>query len=183
VFALQVNYADQSVDSSFLGKAANTYHQYIIYHSPDGKNWSKLVDKSKNLKDVPHDYIELAHPVTTRYLRIENLHMPTGTFALSGFRVFGKGRGAVPDSVAQFLVLRGQSDRRNAWLKWSPVANAWAYNIYVGVAPDKLYNCIMVHNTNEYYFKAMDREQGYYFSIEAINENGVSKRSAVIPAQ
>jgi hypothetical protein len=32
----------------------------------------------------------------------------------------------------------------------------------------------MVHNANEYYFKAMDKEQKYYFAIEAINENGTS---------
>ena len=46
--------------------------------------------------------------------------------------------------------------------------------------PDKLYNCIMVHDFNEYWFKAMDKEKPYYFSIEAINENGVSERTKVI---
>jgi hypothetical protein len=50
----------------------------------------------------------------------------------------------------------------------------------MGIAPDKLYNCIMVHNANEYYCKLMDSQVPYYFTIEAINENGISKRSAII---
>jgi hypothetical protein len=37
----------------------------------------------------------------------------------------------------------------------------------------------MVYDLNEYWFKAMDKEKTYYFSIEAINENGVSKRSVI----
>ncbi|MEO7294254.1 MAG: hypothetical protein ABIW34_14195 [Ginsengibacter sp.] len=44
-------------------------------------------------------------------------------------------------------------------------------------------NCtiaFMLHSANEYYFKAMDRSMPYYFSIESINENGVSKRTNVI---
>ena len=29
----------------------------------------------------------------------------------------------------------------------------------------------MVYNANEYYFSAMEKDQPYYFQIEAINEN------------
>lgn len=68
-------------------------HQYKIYASNDGKSWKTIVDKSKNQKDVPHDYVELETPVKARFLKMENLKMPTGKFALSGFRVFGKGTG------------------------------------------------------------------------------------------
>jgi len=32
---------------------------------------------------VPHDYIELPGAIEARYLRMENLHVPTGKFALS----------------------------------------------------------------------------------------------------
>jgi xylan 1,4-beta-xylosidase len=79
--------------------------------------------------------------------------------------------------------LRTQKDKRSAWLKWSPVDNAYAYNIYYGTAPDKLYTCIMVHDANEYWFKAMDSQVPYYFSIESINENGMSARTAVQKAE
>jgi xylan 1,4-beta-xylosidase len=178
VRAVQLNYADQDV--AFLGKQQGTYHQYKLYYSTDGKNWKVLIDKSNNKTDVPHDYIELASPVQTRYIKLENIHMPTGKFAISGLRVFGNGNGSKPDTVKQFIVLRTEKDKRSAWLKWRPVDNAYAYNIYMGIAPDKLYNCVMVYSANEYYCKAMDREKPCYFSIEAINENGVSARSQVV---
>ncbi|HVZ55210.1 MAG TPA: family 43 glycosylhydrolase [Chitinophagaceae bacterium] len=180
VRAIQINYADQDVDSSYLGKVAGIYHQYRIYQSADGKKWSLLVDKSRNTTDVPHDYIELPHPVETRYIRLENRHMSGGKFAISGLRVFGSGHGAAPPAVKDFIALRTEKDRRSAWLKWRPVDNAYAYNLYIGPAPDKLYNCIMLYGTNEYYYKGMDREIPYYFSIEAINENGVSSRTAPV---
>ena len=35
----------------------------------------------------------------------------------------------------------------------------------------------MVYNQNEYWYKGMDKEKPYYFSIEAINENGISKKT------
>ena len=178
VNAIQINYADQ--DAAFLGKSSGVFHQYKIYESKDGNKWNVLVDKSNNKTDVPHDYIELQKPVQTRFLKLQNIHMPTGKFAISGFRVFGNGNGAKPDTVKTFIVLRTEKDPRSAWIKWSPVDNAFAYNIYTGVAADKLYNCIMVHSANEYYFKAMDKNMPYYFSIEAINENGVSARTKVI---
>jgi len=51
----------------------------------------------------PHAYVELQQPVQTRYLKIENIYMPSGKFALSGFRVFGKGNGNKPDTVKNFI--------------------------------------------------------------------------------
>ncbi|HVV56472.1 MAG TPA: family 43 glycosylhydrolase [Mucilaginibacter sp.] len=176
--AIQVDYADQ--DAWFMGKSLGVYTQYIIYSSIDGKNWKVLIDKSKNKTDVPQDYVELPKPVQARYLKIVNIHMPTGKFALSGFRAFGNGNGVKPDSVKDFIVLRGDSERRNSWLRWEPVDNAIGYTIYMGIAPDKLYNNIMVYGKNEYYFNGMDRDLPYYFQIEAFNENGISARTKVI---
>ena len=172
VNAVQINYADQ--DAVFLGKTLDQYHQYILYYSIDGKKWQVLVDKSANKKDVPHDYIELEKPVQARYIKMENIRVPSGKFAISGLRVFGKGDGAKPDAVKDFYVLRTEKDKRSAWLKWSPVDKAYAYNIYFGTDPDKLYNSIMVHDANDYYYKGMDIKKTYYYRIDAINENGVS---------
>ncbi len=181
VRAIQINYADQ--DAEFLGKSLGVYHQYRIFESRDGKKWNLLVDKSKNRKDVPHDYIELGKPVQTRFLKLENVHMPTGKFSLSGFRVFGLGPGEKPPAVKGFTVLRTEKDKRSAWLKWNQVDNAYAYNLYIGIAPDKLYNCIMVYNENEYWLKTMDIEKPYYFAIEALNENGIGEKSQVIKSE
>jgi acyl-CoA thioesterase len=63
------------------------------------------------------------------------------------------------------------------------VDNAFAYNIYYGTDPNKLYTCIMVHSNNEYWMKSMDSEKPYYYQIEAINENGVSERTKVVKAE
>lgn len=181
VRAIQINYADQNAE--LMGKQSDIFHQYIVYHSADGKKWKVLVDKSRNKKDIPHDYVELKEPVKTRYLKIENLHVPTGTFALSGFRVFGNGTGATPDTVKNFIVLRGESERRNAWLKWKQSDDATGYVIYWGISPDKLYNSVMVYGDNEYYCTALDKARTYYFSIEAFNENAIGSRNPVHKAE
>ena len=181
VNAVQINYADQ--DATILGKSTTTYTQYKLFYSSDGKKWHILADKSGNKTDVPHDYIELSTPVKARYVKLENVHMPTGKFAISGLRVFGNGGGSKPDTVKNFVVLRTQKDKRSAWIKWQTVDNAFAYNIYTGTAPDKLYNCIMVYSANEYYLKTMDKEKPYYFRIEAINENGISDPVKVIKVE
>lgn len=178
VQAIQINYADQ--DATFLGKSTGVGHRFVLYHSLDGKKWQVLVDSSRQQRDAPHHYLELPQPVTTRYLKLENRGMPTGKFALSGLRVFGRGPGTPPPPVAQLLVLRTESDKRSAWVKWSPVDQAYAYNLYYGTAPDQLYNCVMVHSANEYWFKGMDRQRTYFFAIESINENGISTRSQVL---
>ncbi|MVT12370.1 family 43 glycosylhydrolase [Chitinophaga tropicalis] len=181
VHAIQINYADQ--DADILGKPTDIYHQYKLWQSTDGKNWKILVDKSNNKTDVPHDYIELPSPVKTRFIKLENAHMANGKFAISGLRVFGKGKGKAPDQVEHFIVFRQESDKRNAWMKWEAPANAYAYNIYYGIAPDKLYSSIMVYDANEYYLKALDKNTTYYFAIEAINENGIGERTAVMKVQ
>lgn len=176
--AIQVNYADQ--DAGFMGKQQGISHQYKILASDDGKNWRLLVDKSRNKTDVPHDYIELASPARARYLKMENIHMPTGKFAISGLRAFGKGSGAVPDTVKNFIALRGDSERRNAWFKWEVNNAATGYTIYAGTEPDKLYTSIQLYGVNEYYFSAMEKDQPYYVQIEAFNENGLGKRTAIM---
>ena len=189
VNAVQINYADQDVsfpkemDTIFLGKTIGLYHQYKMYYSVDGKKWNVLIDKSNNKTDVPHEYVQLEKPVQARFIKVENIHMPAGKFAISGLRVFGNGNGAKPDAVKNFIVLRTEKDKRSAFIKWRPVDNAFAYNIYYGTHPDKLYTSIMVHANNEYWMKAMDSQKTYYYSIEAVNENGTSERSEVIKVE
>ncbi len=178
VKALQVNYADHKTGQH--GKAMDLYHQYQIFHSPDGKTWTLLVDKSYNDKDTPHDYIELTHSVETRYLKLVNVHMASGYFAISGFRVFGQGKGERPAVVKGFAVNRQKEDPRDAMISWQPSGDAYGYNIYYGVEPGKLYNCITVNSANEYDFRGMDKGTTYYFNIEALNENGISARSSTL---
>lgn len=180
--AIQINYADQDV--AFMGKPETTKgHQYILYYSDNNKDWKVLIDKSKNTKDVPHDYIELSNPVQARYVKIENIGMPTGKFALSGFRVFGKGSGNKPAIVQNFIPLRSEpkkkGERRSVWFKWQQEASADGYVIYFGKSPDKMYGSIMVYGKNEYYFNGLDRSEAYYFQIEAFNSNGIGPRTEI----
>ncbi|TWT45104.1 Glycosyl hydrolases family 43 [Phycisphaerae bacterium RAS1] len=178
VRAMQVNYADQ--DAEFTSRTPGLYHCYKLFASADGAAWELMVDKSANRTDVPHDYVELPRPVEARYVRIENIHVPTGKFALSGLRIFGLGHGRKPAPVRHFTVLRGESERRNAWLKWFASDDATGYVIYTGTSPDKLYTSLMVFGANEVYFRAMDRDRPYYFQIEAFNENGSSSRTSLV---
>ena len=181
VHAVQINYADQ--DATVMGKQTGLYHQYQLLGSKDGKTWELLKDKSQNKTDIPHEYLVFDKPIQTRFLKLLNIHVPTGKFAISGLRVFGKAVGAVPDTVQHFIVLRGDSERRNAWLKWQVNEQATGYVIYTGTAPDKLYNSIMIYGNNEYYFSAMEKDQPYYFQIEAFNENGIGKRTTVVKVE
>lgn len=180
--AIQINYADQDVE--FMGKTLDKFHQYKILASNDGKKWTTLIDKSNNKTDVPHDYIELEIPAKARFLKLENIKIPSGKFALSGFRVFGKGQGKAPEMVQNFMVLRADAkkfgERRSSWIRWQQNNEADGYVIYFGKSPDKLYGSIMVYGQNDYFFSGMDRTDAYYFQIEAFNSNGISNRTEVI---
>ena len=178
--AIQINYADEG--SELMGKYTNIYHQYQVYVSDDGKQWYLIVDKSKNTKDVPHDYVVLEKPTQARFVKMVNIHVPDGKFAISGLRVFGKGNGKDPGTVKNFVPLRGDSERRNVWLKWALNPNATGYNIYFGTDPNKLYNSVMVYSASEYYLNALEKNEAYYFQIEAFNESGIGPRTAVLKA-
>jgi hypothetical protein len=93
------------------------------------------------------------------------------------------GHGEKPSKVTGFTVLRTEKDKRSAWIKWNNVDNAYAYNIYIGTEPDKLYNCIMVYNANEYWLKSMDKEKPYFFVIEPINESGTGEPGKVLEVE
>ena len=180
--AIQINFADQ--DAEIMGKPETTTgHKYVLYYSDNNKDWKILVDKSKNTKEVPHDYIELEKPIKARYVKMVNIQMPTGKFALSGFRIFGKGSGLAPDEVNRFVPLRAdprkKGERRNVWFKWQQEPSADGYVIYFGKSPDKMYGSIMVYGKNEYYFNGLDKSDAYYFQIEAFNNNGIGPKSEI----
>ena len=176
--ALQINYYDYKTNQH--DRADDLYHQYRVYASDNGTDWTLIVDKSDNDRDVPHDYIELQKPLRARYLKIENLHMPSGNFCLSGFRVFGLDPDmAAPDAVKGLKVKRDKNDPRNARISWEAAPRAYGYNIYYGIAPDKLYNAITVYDALEYDMRGLDRDTPYFFSIEALGEGGRSPMSKI----
>jgi hypothetical protein len=181
VRAIQINYADQ--DATLMGKVPELYHEYVLQSSIDGTHWQVIADTRGRRRDTPHDFVELVRPVEARFVRIENHHVPTGKFAISGLRVFGNGHGEKPRDVPNFKVLRGDSERRNAWLRWAAVPEATGYVIHFGTTPGKLYSSAMVYGTTEYYVRSLVRDRPYYFRIEAFNEQGISTRSPVVEAR
>ena len=176
--AVQLNYYDHK--SVQHNRANDLYYQYRIYSSNNGTDWELVVDKSDNDKDVPHDYVELRETLDARYLRLENIHVPSGNFCLSEFRVFGTADGVQPAAVKGFKVVRDKRDPRNAMISWNAAPDAYGYNIYYGTAPDKLYNCITVNGANQYDFRGLDLDTTYYFTIEALNESGRSVPTKVV---
>ena len=176
--AIQLNYYDHK--SVQHNRANDLYYQYRIYSSDNGTDWTLAVDKSDNDKDVPHDYIELGETLDARYLKLENIHVPSGNFCLSEFRVFGNADGEKPLPVRNFKVARDKQDKRNAMISWNPSSDAYGYNIYYGIAPEKLYNCITVNGADHYDFRGLDLGTTYYFAIEALNESGRSALSKVV---
>ena len=172
VRAIQLNFYDHKAVQH--NRAMDIYHQYRIYASENGTDWTLVIDKSDSDKDCPHDYIELSEPLQTRYLKYKNVHVSTGYVALSGFRVFGNGNGTAPQTVKGLKVDRDKKDPRNALISWTPAKDAYGYNIYYGTAPDKMYNAITVLGQSEYDFRGLDLGTEYYFTIEALNENGRS---------
>ena len=179
VRALQLNFYDHKTVQH--NRANDIYYQYRILASDNGEQWTLVVDKSDNDRDVPHDYIELREPLNTRYLRIENIHMPSqGHFCLSEVRAFGRVQGTLPATVKRFTVKRDKGDLRNAMINWTPVEGAYGYNIYYGIAPDKLYHCITVNGATQYDMRGLDLGTDYYFCIEALAETGRSPLSKIV---
>ena len=124
--------------------------------------------------------MELQSDLRTRYLKLENLHVPSGNFCLSEFRVFGTAGGEAPKAVKKLEVKRDKADTRNAMIEWEAVDGAYGYNIYYGIEPGKMYNAITVYGDTEYDMRGLDKDTEYYFTIEALNESGKSSLSRTI---
>lgn len=175
--AIQVNFHDYK--SNLYGRVPGMKHQYIIEASVNGKEWTKIVDRSNNHKDVPNDYVEIAQPITARYIRYKNIYHPNNYLAISDIRVFGNANGKLP-SIVKDLKLNRSEDRRDVLIQWKKDANAQGYHIKWGIAEDKLYNSWLVYDVNEFLLKSLSVDQDYFIQVEAFNEVGVATPSNTI---
>lgn len=173
IYAIQINFAEHNTD--IYGREKNLFHRYIIEYSNNNVNWKMLADKSDNDSDNSHDYIQLAKKVNGRYVRIKNIKVPGGHFAISGFRVFGKGNGNTPEKVKTVYAERNAENRRSVKLSWNRSEGATGYNISYGTDKNKLYHNYMVYNDTSLTINSLNASQKYYFTIESFNENGISK--------
>lgn len=175
--AVQLNFADHDADTEGFVDGA---YQYTVEVSRDGNTWTNIIDKSQNTLNSPHEYTELSSAVEGRYVRVTNKNCPCGNFSISGLRVFGKGHGSVPASVDGLVkVNRTAADARTMKLTWNAVDGAVGYNVRFGVSPDKLYNVYQVLGDNSVTINSLNASDVYYYSIDAFNENGLTKNGIV----
>ncbi|MDR3262307.1 MAG: family 43 glycosylhydrolase [Tannerella sp.] len=172
--AIQSNFYDSETTYN-SGRSVSFSTKYKVEYSTDNVEWKLLIDKSASTKDTPHDYVELATPVTARYLKITNLSdVPGyGYFALNDFRVFGNGGGTAPAAVTSVTAKR-RSDARCVDVAWDAAPNADGYVIRYGIAPDKLWNHYQIWSGNSFFIRSLVAGQKYYFRIDAYNDSGVT---------
>lgn len=181
VYSLQINFAEHNTE--IYGREKNIYYQYLTEYSADNKTWESLADKSNNTSDNSHDYIQLPEKVDCRYLRIKNIKMPGGNFAISGFRVFGKGNGDAPAKISKLEANRNQQDRRSIRLEWEKSELATGYNINYGTDKNMMYHNYMVYQDTILIINSLNTNQKYFFSIESFNENGITSNGILITAE
>ena len=169
--AVQVNFAEH--EATALGRATELYHQYRLEWSVDGKAWETLADRSANRTDVPHDYIQLAAPVTAQYVRITNVHTPGGgPFGIRDLRIFGSGQGKAPAKAPGFEVHRDTSDGRVATVRWEMLGDAEGYVVRYGIAANKIYENREIRGKKEIVLHDLNAGTPYYFAVDAFNDSG-----------
>jgi xylan 1,4-beta-xylosidase len=180
VRAVQIHYTD--FKSNIYDSDSTVYTRFRISASADNKAWQVIGDLSKEKTDRANPYIELKSPASARYIRYEHIFSKTPNLAISDIRVFGKGTSKTPATPGAFTAKR-DTDTRNAFVSWKPVAGAVGYNVRWGISKDKLYQTYQVFadQPNSLEVRALTVGQDYFFAIEAFNENGVSALSPVLP--
>lgn len=177
--AFQVNYTDYKSD--LYDNNEKVYLQFKMHASVDGQHWTVIYDNSSIKEDRPNAYIELENAIDARYVKFENVYVPTPNLAISDVRVFGNSKDKLSTTPAKLKVVR-QADTRNADVSWEAVKGATGYNIVWGIAPDKLFQTYQVwaDQPSSLEVRALTVGQTYYFAIEAFNERGVSTLSKVV---
>jgi len=179
--AVQINYAEN--ETQIFGRNPEIYYQYLLEYSSDNKTWHTLADKRENKSDVPHDYVELQTPIKAQFIRLTNYRVPGGTFAIAGLRVFGNGGGTIPSKIKKLNIVRSATDRCIVNLKWDKNSDAVGFNIRYGTQKDKLYHNYEVLGADSVTIRSLNSLSKYYFTIDAFNENGISKGSKVIEVE
>jgi xylan 1,4-beta-xylosidase len=186
VNAVQVDYFDYK--QTVFDSDSTVYTTFQIQTSTDGKTWATAADLNREpRKDRACAYVELDQPTRARYVRYVHGYVAGPYLSINAFRVFGTGNGAAPTTPTKFVAKR-QKDQRNADLSWEKTPGAIGYNVRWGIAPDKLYQTYQFWAdqapvTRPFELRALTVGVPYYFAIEAFNEHGVSKLSAVVAGQ
>jgi len=181
VNAAQINFADEG--STKLDRLNDDYG-YKLDLSSDGRHWMTVIDRTKDMRDAPHDYVELPHPAYARYARITNSHTPAGAlFSIFGLRLFGSGLGHAPAIVNELKVRRDTMDGRQADISWSPVAGADGYVIRYGIARNRLFTSYQVNGETSVHIHTLNVGVPYFFTVDSFNDTGVTKGLDIVGAK
>ena len=124
--------------------------------------------------------MELSLPVKARYWRITNIHTADGTFAISGFRIFGTAGGSLPPKATNVCATRDAADPCIVRLQWTASKTATGYNIRYGSAVNKLYHTYQVFDKNLLIIRNLNKDQHCYFTVDSFNENGIQEGTKII---
>jgi len=115
-------------------------------------------------------------------LKIENIHVPTGQFALAGFG-YSAGKGEKPRPVKDFIILRGAGEKRNGWHEMAGAQTiASVYGLYGHRTGQTLQQALWCTERTNYYFRVWIRIS-LTTSDRSIQRNGVSERTPVVKAE
>ena len=133
-----------------------------------------MIDKTSNTEYQTSPYEELKIPMEAQYLKITNYHVPAGTFAISGFRIFGTGTDRKPKKMNDFRAVRDYRDPQVIKMSWKKKANTSGYNIRYGIDKGKLYHSYQVYKKTRLTVRCPDKDKAYWFEMDSFNENGVT---------
>lgn len=149
----------------------------MLEASVDGSRWETVVNKSLAETDLPHDFVVLDKALKSRYIKLTNLEVPDGNFALSGFRVFGNAKETVSKQVEPVSAIRNPADRRSISLHWKAADAAVGYVVSYGTEADKLYLHHKVFGDTSLVINSLNIHSCYWFSVKSFNASGVSPNS------
>jgi hypothetical protein len=185
VRAVQVDFADYQ--SGRFADAPDIYTEFRLEASADGKHWREIARTEPPRRDRPNAYFELARPVRARFIRYVHGHVGAAHLAISDLRVFGTAGGAIPAMPTSVAATRHQ-DQRDATIRWTKVPGAVGYNIRFGIRPDRLTlsyqlwaDQIGTGPIAQKDLRSLNVGVPYWAAVEAFNDSGVSKLSAVVP--
>ncbi|MBV5314509.1 MAG: discoidin domain-containing protein [Prolixibacteraceae bacterium] len=176
--AFQLNFAENKTQ---IKSSDSLYaYQYLVEYSNDIQNWKKLSDKTANTVYETSPYEALRTPVQAQYLKIINYHVPVGTFAISGFRIFGLGTDRKPKKLNEFRAVRDYRDPQIIKMSWKKQENTTGYNIRYGTDKDKLYHSYQVYKKTRLTIHCPDKNKTYWFQMDAFNDNGVTPGKPIL---
>ena len=191
--AIQINFADHKIpmpqgwekDAKSIGATEKRKilvqpqrTNYLLEGSENGNDWFILKNQNDPTGDFPHDFIYLENPVSLRYIKLSRILLPfNATPAVSAIRVFGKGNDLAPKQVTDIEAIR-KEERMNILLKWQPVPNTDGYNVRYGSEKDKLYSSWLLYEKTQLDLSMINKNSGYYISIDSFNKNGVTPGEA-----